>query len=252
MQVATAITQAADDVQAKVSECLAALSTLSAELQRHAETNAAVSVELEKQSGCKELAIERELLSRIQSELAQRATHVVNVRGRCSLPPLSQMLETFKQKAAAKLMGVERGHDHEADLHVHRRNMAAMAAPATQTALQLHRKPTEEDASLKRDVQMLAQGLQAVAAQVQHLMRQQLEPRDERHAPQHAPSPGLQILEVTPRGTALPQHMQPWRRSPVEGNEADREAGPEELGPQPCDDPAEEPGHVGTQKKAMR
>jgi hypothetical protein len=184
MQTAAAVTRAADAVQQRVGECLQALCALAAELRRHAETNHTVASELGRQPGCQELALERGLLARVQAELAERAAHVSRARGHCTLPPFADAVAALKAEAASKL-GLLARHGAPA---------AAAAAAAAQPAL-------------RGEVQALAQGLQAVAAQVQQLVHAQ---QAQQAAPPQlqwaaAPTPLRRgapwIQEISPGGT---------------------------------------------------
>jgi len=229
MNVAATLTKATDSVQITIAHCLASLSSLSSELLRYAETNREVSVELNKQPGCQEIAIERELLSCIHRELALRASHVVRVRGHCSLPPFTQALDSLKAEAAVKLRMLSAGAPRRGGVPYSSAQEPESAAPAQQMQLQLQSKGPVHSGSLRDEIKVLAQGLQAVAAQVERLANkercQDEGDQDGMEVEEPLPEqvcavPALRIHEVTPHGTAFPSRMQAWesKEFPISDN----------------------------------
>ena len=171
MQAAAAATQTSDSIQNKINECLTALAALSSQIERHAETSAAVAVELRRQPACQELAIERELVAQMQMEMSQRIGHTARLRGHCTLPPFSQAFEAFKAEAATKL--------HMINQQTGGAQWPQLPQPPQQAQQQQLVVPQGRGAGttspelLHDQVQVLTRGLHAVAAQVDQLARKE-------------------------------------------------------------------------------
>lgn len=204
MQAAAAATRVADTLQTKINECLAALSTLSSQIERHAETSGAVAVELRRQPACQELAIEREFVAGIQSEVAHRAGHIARLRGHCTLPPFSHVFEALKAEAATKLHMI--AQQHSGQQHQQQPQLAQQ-----ELAVPQGRGTAGTSPELRDQVQVLTRGLHAVAAQVEQLVRRQPVPgalqlpQIQAAAAAAAPGPTNTAAEQPPGDVLIPR-----------------------------------------------
>ena len=97
-------------LQRQTGECCAALARLGAALAGHAERNAAAAGRLAGQPTSLELAVEVQLLSRVQGELAVRARRAAASFGAAALPPFAGALALLKAEAVEALAQVAAGH----------------------------------------------------------------------------------------------------------------------------------------------
>ncbi|PRW58126.1 EF hand [Chlorella sorokiniana] len=157
-QTLAAFGRAEAALAAQQAEALAALAAVGRQLAAHAQESGSEARRLAQHPQTLELAIERQLLSSIQAELAQRAQVIAASSGSPGpLPPFAAALEQLKGEAAAALLHLEQQRAQQAAQQPGQQPGPSEQQPGQQQAQQMQHRPQPLDSEEQRRLQQQQQ-----------------------------------------------------------------------------------------------